>query len=139
MQKDSKYMYLVGLPFVLLAIGLSIFFHEKNLKNYLDYSQVTSILVTDGRNGKQMNIEDKGELTKVLDYMDYITFRRKLAPPWTDYTYKIDFMEGDQCVVTLVFAEDISKINYTNHSYFNSNKLSLDEFLHNLTLSTFTK
>ena len=129
MKRQIKYETLVGLPFLLLAIGLFIFFQTKEIKDFLPTSKVTRIVITEGDTGRSTTLDDQTDIKKVLSYMEQMNFRRRLHFARESYSYQITFYDNNQPLTTIRFLEKLVDINGFHYSINNSNKRTLKQLV----------
>lgn len=129
MKRQIKYETLVGLPFLLLAIGLFIFFQTKEIKDFLPTSKVTRIVITEGDTGRSTTLDDQMDIKKILSYMEQMTFRRRLHFTRESYSYQIIFYNKNQPLTIIRFLEKLVDINGFHYSMNNPNESTLKQLV----------
>ncbi|MDO5520867.1 MAG: hypothetical protein Q4G58_10290 [bacterium] len=129
-----KRRYLVStlLIAIILVILLVIAFRSKEMDDFVDYTVIDKITITDGATGELMTIKDEGTIAKFKEYLDNLTFRRKIGLSKGDYLYRMDFYYGKNVEIRITIRNDRVQIDNETYTMTNHNGSSWADFLESL-------
>lgn len=116
-----------------LAIILGIYFSSKRIDYFyhFDLNSVTKIEIQSG--GEVTILEDKEQMKQILDYLDTLSFRRKISLPKSGWSYRITMYHGKGRLLRLIFKGNSEcEIDDTKYSIRSDSNADINELYQSL-------
>lgn len=136
MKKRNKGI-IIGLPILVVAVGLLLFFRSKDYKDFVDESKINNIMIKSGNTGDYMKVTEKKDINTILSYLDHISFQRKPSMPWGGFSYSITFYDNEEELANIVYDDKIADIDGDTYSVRNTNDTSMEDMIKSLKNSIF--